>query len=51
MGLSIDRKKQSATAYFDKDGSYVVRKDKTGDIIQISNKNDPNWGNICRSYS
>lgn len=32
-----------ATAYFDKDGSYVVRDDVTGNIIQISDKNDPNW--------
>ncbi|HSH04926.1 MAG TPA: colicin E5-related ribonuclease [Anaerolineae bacterium] len=33
----------SATAYFDTDGSYVVRDDITGDIIQISDKTDPNW--------
>ncbi|HAK72623.1 MAG TPA: hypothetical protein DCP36_01805, partial [Sporomusaceae bacterium] len=32
-----------ATAYYAKDGSYVVRNDKTGEITQISNKNDPNW--------
>ena len=32
-----------ATAYYNKDGSYVVRNDKTGDIVQVSNRNDPNW--------
>ena len=32
-----------ATAFFNKDGSYVVRDNKTGNVIQISNKNDPNW--------
>ncbi len=24
-------------------GSYVVRDNNTGDVIQISNKNDPHW--------
>lgn len=33
----------SATVYFDKEGNYVVVNDKTGDIVQVSNKNDPNW--------
>lgn len=33
----------SSTAYFNKDGSYVVKDNKTGDIIQVSNRNDPNW--------
>lgn len=32
-----------ATAYYAADGSYVVRNDNTGVIVQISNKNDPNW--------
>jgi len=32
-----------ATAFFNEDGSYVVRDNKTGDILQISNRNDPNW--------
>lgn len=32
-----------ATAYFNEDGSYVVRDNKTGDIIQVSNRNDPSW--------
>jgi len=32
-----------ATAYFNSDGSYVVRDNATGTIIQISNRNDPNW--------
>jgi hypothetical protein len=33
----------AATAYFDGDGSYVVRDDVTGDLVQTSNRNDPNW--------
>ena len=32
-----------ATAYFNRDGSYVVRDDKTGNVVQMSNRNDPNW--------
>jgi hypothetical protein len=31
------------TAFFNKDGTYVVRDNKTGDIIQVSNRNDPGW--------
>lgn len=37
------RRNESATAYIKKDGAYVVRNDKTGDVVQISDKNDPNW--------
>ena len=32
-----------ATAYFDKEGNYVVRDDVTGDLVQLSNRNDPDW--------
>jgi hypothetical protein len=32
-----------ATAFIRADGSYVVRNDLTGDVVQISNRNDPNW--------
>lgn len=32
-----------ATAYYDADGNYVIRNDRTGDIVQVSDKNDPNW--------
>lgn len=32
-----------ATAFYRKDGSYVVKDNKTGEIIQVSNRNDPNW--------
>lgn len=32
-----------ATAYVNKDGSYVIVNDDTGDIVQVSNRNDPNW--------
>ena len=34
---------EPATAYFSKSGGYVVRNDATGDIVQVSNRNDPNW--------
>jgi RHS repeat-associated protein len=43
---SIDmRTGQPSTAYYPEAGSrqYVVRNDVTGDIIQISNRNIPNW--------
>ncbi|MCL6600922.1 MAG: hypothetical protein K6T81_19630 [Alicyclobacillus macrosporangiidus] len=32
-----------ATAYFNEDGSYVVRDNETKDIIQVSDRNDPKW--------
>jgi filamentous hemagglutinin len=32
-----------ATGYSAKDGSYVIRNDRTGAIVQVSNKNDPKW--------
>ena len=31
-----------ATAYVRSDGSYVVRNDKTGDVVQVSNRHDSN---------
>ena len=37
------RANEPATAYINEDGSYVVRNDRTGDIVQVSNRNDPNW--------
>lgn len=37
------RNDDPATAYFDKDGNYVVRNDTNGNIVQVSDKNDPNW--------
>lgn len=40
---SGSRNNESATQYYTKDGHYVVRNDKTGDIVQVSNRNDPNW--------
>ena len=36
-------KQQSRDAFFNKDRSYVVRDTQTGDVIQIGNRNDPNW--------
>jgi hypothetical protein len=32
-----------ATAHYHKDGGYVVRNNNTGDIVQVSDVNDPNW--------
>jgi len=32
-----------ATAYVRKDGNYVVRNDRTGDIVQVSDTNNPSW--------
>ncbi len=32
-----------ATAYVRQDSHYVVRNDRTGDIIQISNRHDTTW--------
>jgi len=32
-----------ATAYIDKDGHYVVRNDNSGQIVQVSDRFDPNW--------
>ena len=33
----------AATAYFNTYGGYVVVDNVTGDVVQISNLNDPNW--------
>ncbi len=32
-----------ATGYINEDGSYVIRNDETGDIVQVSDRTDPNW--------
>lgn len=32
-----------ATAYIDESGHYVVINDRTNDVVQISNRNDPDW--------
>lgn len=32
-----------ATAYYSQRGGYVVRNDRTGDIVQVSDRTDPNW--------
>ena len=34
---------EPATAYLDSDGNYVVVNDRTGEVVQVSDKNDPNW--------
>ena len=37
------QKNEPATVYYRGDGHYVVCNDITGDIVQVSNTNDPNW--------
>lgn len=37
------RKNDPATAYINKDGSYVVLNDNTNEIVQVSNRYDPHW--------
>jgi RHS repeat-associated protein len=32
-----------ATAYYGKDGGYVIRNDRTGDIVQVSDRTDAGW--------
>lgn len=34
---------EPATAFYNKDGSYVVKNDITGDIVQVSNKTKADW--------
>jgi len=41
--VSGSRLNDPATGYIIEDGSYVVRNDRTGAIVQVSNKNDPEW--------
>lgn len=41
--VSGTRLNDPATGYIAKDGSYVARNDRTGALVQVSNKNDPNW--------
>ena len=38
-----ERMNDPATAYYSRTGGYVVRNDRTGDIVQVSKRNDPNW--------
>ena len=35
--------KQAATAYVQPGGGYVVVNDESGQIVQVSNLNNPNW--------
>jgi len=44
IGTSINRATGNvATAYFDSSGAYVVKDNVTNEIIQISDRLDPNW--------
>jgi RHS repeat-associated protein len=42
-GSDIKIDKGPATKYYSKDGGYVIRNDKTGEIIQINDRTDPDW--------
>ena len=33
-----------ATIYFSRRGGYLVRNDRTGEVVQVSDRTDPNWG-------
>ncbi|MEI7298197.1 colicin E5-related ribonuclease [Paraburkholderia tropica] len=37
------RRSDPATAYVSADGSYVVVNNKDGTVVQVSNRNNPNW--------
>lgn len=37
------RRNDPATAYINADGSYVVVNNKDGTVVQVSNRNNPNW--------
>ncbi len=39
----IGDKGEPATVYGSKDGDYVVVNDKSGEVVQVSNKNNPEW--------
>ncbi|UOE45625.1 colicin E5-related ribonuclease [Agromyces larvae] len=43
LSNGVERNDAPATAYLNSRGGYVVRNDETGDIVQVSNLNDPNW--------
>ena len=37
------RMNDPATAYYHRDGGYVVRNDRTGDVVQVSDRADSGW--------
>jgi hypothetical protein len=37
------RMNEPATAYYSQRGGYVVRNERTGDIVQVSDRTDPGW--------
>lgn len=44
LGRAVNRaNQQAATAFFLPDASYLIVEDATGDVVQISNRNDPLW--------
>jgi RHS repeat-associated protein len=44
IGTSVNRVNgNAATAYFDDAGAYIVRDDITGNLVQMSNRFDPEW--------
>jgi len=45
-GTSVDNthgRNDSATVYGARDGGHIVVNDKTGDVVQVSDRNDPDW--------
>ena len=38
-----ERVDDPATAYINRNGDYVIRNDRTGDVVQVSNRHDLNW--------
>lgn len=41
--MEEEKRDDPATAYFRGDGSYVIRNDRTNEIVQLSDRNDPDW--------
>jgi hypothetical protein len=39
----LTMKNEPATVYYRSDGAYIICNDLTGDVVQISDINDPNW--------
>ncbi len=43
MDIPGQKRNDPATVSIRTDGSYVVRNDRTEDIVQVSDRNDPDW--------
>lgn len=40
---SVGRMDDPATAYYGRRGGYVVRNERTGDVVQVSDRLNPHW--------